>query len=213
MTPSVLGPLGKSHWSLFRTIKECNRFCPLVLELQLQPGVVCLRNELCWQGAVGKLSQRGFSPCPPIWKFVVVGRKPSFALWDACVSGSVVPHPGEGMNCSAYLWTLLPGWSIRPDPWPLRIAWWDPCLLRHETEVGGCGWGESPPLTIIALCYTLINMSGFPPLWLCLSAYFSIHWVHFCEFSAWWIGNERENWRTCSSRSGILFFFFCWVLN
>lgn len=101
MIPSVLGPLGKPHWSLLRTIKECNRFCPLVLELWLQPGAACLRNELCWQGPVGKLSQRGFPPGSPIWKSWLLGRKPSFELWDACVSASAVPHPGEGRNFSA----------------------------------------------------------------------------------------------------------------
>lgn len=53
----VLGPDGKLCQFLFHTINLCNCLCPLVLELQLQPGVLELRNEVHWQNYVGKLSQ------------------------------------------------------------------------------------------------------------------------------------------------------------
>lgn len=114
----------------------------------------------------------------------------------------------EGKKCSVYPPTLLPGWGIPHDPWPLRVAWSDPCLLWRETLEQGL-WlagDSSPPCQCFVLQAPNMSVVSSPPPSFSSFCFLFSSSSSSCEFPAWWMGGERENWRNCISRSNILFF-------
>lgn len=112
-----------------------------------------------------------------------------FELWDASGSGFVVPQQ-EGWKGSVYPLTLLPGWGIPYDPWPLGVARSDPCLLWPETLEQGL-WlaGESPPHH---QCFVLEaqkhEFPPRPPFFVFLLPFQFILWVPSMIYRKW----ERE---------------------
>lgn len=106
--------------------------------------------------------------------------------------------------CISELCSQAEEFSVTPHLWGL------PGKTHAYSDIrlwnGASSRREIPLLTINALCYRFINMSisTRPPASLpfCLSAYFSIHHVHFVSSQLDRLkARERETWRFSSSRS------------